>query len=66
MSTAATVHETLRGRVWSHHVSAGTSKRHVSGVELQSVDGSWMFPIEHSHLHPTLSAPHMDSAVFGA
>lgn len=60
---AATVHGTL---MWSHHVGAGTSKRHVSGVKLKSVDGSWMFPIQHSHLHPTLSAPNMDSPVLWA
>lgn len=26
--------------VQSHHISAGTGKRHVSGVELQGIDGA--------------------------
>lgn len=45
------------------HVTAGASKRHVSGVKLQSVDGSGMFAVQHGHLHPTLSAPNMNSPV---
>lgn len=53
--------------VWySHHVSAGAGKRHVSGVKLQSVNGPWMFPVQHGHLHPTIGAPDMDSPVLWA
>lgn len=63
---AQTIHEKSVWHICSHHVGAGAGKRHVSGVKLQSVDGSWMFPVQHSYLHPTLSAPNVDSPVLRA
>lgn len=57
-------HWHFQAAVCIHHVSAGTGKRHVSGVKLQRVDGSWVFPIQHRYLHPTLCAPNMHPPVF--
>lgn len=50
----------------SHHVGARASKHHVSGVKLKSADGSLMLAIQDGHLHPTLSAPHVNSSILGA
>lgn len=52
--------------VWSHHVGARAGKHHVPGVKLKSADGPLMLPVQHGHLHPTLSAPHVNSSVLGA
>lgn len=52
--------------VWAHRGGTSTGKGHVSGVKLKTADGTWMLPIQHSHLHPTLSAPDMDSPILWA
>lgn len=50
----------------AHRGGTSTDKGHVSGVKLQTADGTRMFPVQHSHLHPTLSAPDMDPPILGA
>lgn len=52
--------------VWAHRGGTRTDKCHVSGVELKAADRSWMFAIQHSHLHPILGAPDMDSPILWA
>lgn len=52
--------------VWAHRGGTSTGKGHVSGVKLKAADGTWMLPVQHSHLHPTLSAPDMDPPILWA
>lgn len=51
--------------VWTHHVATGASKHHVPGVEAKSPDWPLMLPVQDGHLHPTLSAPYVNSTVLG-
>lgn len=52
--------------VWAHRGGTSTGKGHVSGVKLETADGTRMFPVQHSHLHPTLRAPDVDPPVLWA
>lgn len=52
--------------VWAHRGGTSTGKGHVSGVKLKTADGTRMLPVQHSHLHPTLCAPDMDSPILWA
>lgn len=52
--------------VWAHRGGTSTDKGHVSGVKLQTADGTRMFPVQHSHLHPTFSAPDVDPPILWA
>lgn len=52
--------------VCSHHVGASAGEHHVPGVELKTADGPLMLPVQDGHLHPTLSAPHVNSSILGA
>lgn len=47
----------------AHRRGAGAGKGHEFGVKLKTADGSRMFPVQHSHLHPVLGAPHVDPPV---
>lgn len=52
--------------VLTHHVGAGTGKRHELGVELQAGDRPCVLSIQHSHLHAALCIPHVDLSVLRA